>query len=280
MQLPWRVLSCLATIFCVGMAHGQAAPGDLPLLRQGNFSRLEAETVSLQQRFATGQVTEFGLRQFYRSFYDLTEQDLARLDEWQAAYPRSYAVRLVRGTYYKLAAFKARGGNFAANTPPESFAEMERLLARARPDLEASLSLTEKPLLSVFHLLDMTDGNRAVRKALMDSGTRMLPSNRLIRGRYMFGLTPRWGGSYEEMKAFLAYAKRTGASKVGLMEMEALMYDDMAEVALHQGDQESAVVNFRKALELNAKVGPDGFGEPPFSKRYKCRLPALREYCR
>lgn len=275
-----QALFCVTTAICASLSYGQADSGFLGLLRQGDFNRLESETTALQQRFAAGHETEFGLRQAYRPLYALTEQDLSKLDDWQKAYPKSYAVRLVRGTYYKRAGFSARGGEFASRTPAEKFAAMKKLHARAVPELEASLSLTEKPYLSVFHLLDLSDGNRDLQKSLMDSGTRMLPSNRLIRGRYMHSLTPRWGGSYDEMREFLSYARRTGATKIGLMELEGILYDDMGDTAINQGDQDSAIRSFRKALELNDKVGPEGFGDPPFSKYYKCKLPDLRAFCR
>lgn len=261
----------------------EGARADLPwlnLLRRGDFSQLEAQTVILQQRFASGEATEFDLRQAYRPFYDLTDQDLLSLDAWQKAQPKSYAVRLIRGTYYKRAGFSARGGDSAAQTPPENFAAMRRLHAIALPQLEESLSLTERPYLSVFHLLDLRDGDRPVQRALLEAGTKMLPANRLIRARYMRGLTPRWGGSYDAMRAFLTEAKRTGATELGLFELEAIIFDDAGDTDLSRGNQAGATQNFRKALELGAKVGGEVPRELPYSWYYRCKFPELEAYCR
>lgn len=162
-------LLALTLVFVFTTTNAQVEQTWLDLLRQGNFSRLEAQTVAFQKRFTAGHESEFALRQIYRSFYELTERDLLRLDEWQAAQPKSYAVRLIRGTYFKRAGFSARGEDSAARTLPENFAAMRRLHAIALPQLEESLSLAEQPYLSVFHLLDLRDGNRPVQKALLDS---------------------------------------------------------------------------------------------------------------
>ncbi len=262
------------------LANAQVEQTWLNQLRRGEFSQLEVQTVALQRRFATGEASEFDLRQAFRPFYDLTEQDLLSLDAWQKAQPKSYAVRLIRGAYYKRAGFSARGGHFAAQTPSENFAAMQKLHAIALPQLEESLSLTEQPYLSVFHLLELRDGDRPAQKALLEASTKMLPSNRLVRARYMRGLTPRWGGSYEAMRGFLAESKRSGATELGLSELEAIIFDDAGDRDVKRGDQAGAIRNFRQALELGAKVGGEVPRELPYSWYYRCKLPQLKDYCR
>lgn len=274
------VYSLLVVLFVPLLVNAQPEAQLLSRLRQGDFQRLESETIALQERFSEGRLTEIGLRNAYRPFYNLTGEDFKRLDQWQDLYPKSYAVRLIRGTYYKRAGFEARGTASASQTLPEKFAAMRKLHAIARPELEASLSLTEKPYLSVFHLLDLHEGDRALHKSLMEAGTRMLPTNTLVRARYMRGLTPRWGGSYEEMKAFLAQARTSGATEDGLLELEAIMFDDMGDAALRQGDQQSAVRHFRRALELGQKIGGEVPEQLVFSWFQRCQLPDLSHYCR
>lgn len=249
------------------------------LLRRGEFGKLEAQTIALQKRFKSGEATEFELRQAYRSMYNLTRQDLLSLDLWQKTYPQSYAVRLIRGTYYKRAGVNARGDNFASVTPPENFAAMRTFYALALPQLEESLSLTEKPYLSVFHLLDIRDGNRHAQKALMKTGTIILPTNRLVRTRFMRSLAPRWGGSYETMRTFLAEAKRTGATELGLLELEAIIFDETGDTDIRRGDRSGAIRNFRKALEIGARVGGEVPQELQYSWHYRCKLSELKTYC-
>lgn len=273
-------LFVLALTLASQQANAQPDQAWLNLLRRADFSQLEAQTTALQRRFAAAEATEFDLRQAYRPFYNLTDQDLLKLDAWQKTHPKSYAVRLIRGTYYKRAGFSARGGDVAARTPPENFSAMRELHAIAVPQLEESLSLTDSPYLSVFHLLDLRIGNRPIQRALLESGTKMLPANSLIRARYMRGLTPRWGGSYEAMWAFFAEAKRTGATEHGLFELEAIISDDAGDTDLERGNRAGAIRNFRKALELGAKVGGDVPRELSYSWHYRCKFPELADYCR
>jgi len=249
------------------------------LLRQGQYAVLEAETAKLQSWFETGHESEFAVRQAYRQLYELSPQDLMKVNSWLQAYPKSYAARLARGTYYKQVGFKIRGEAPTSETPPQNLDGMQRFHEIARIDLEASLPLTSKPYLSVFHLLDIYGDNPEMRRALMEAGTRMLPSNMLVRARYMRGLTPRWGGSHEAMWAFLAEARKSGATELGVTELEAIIHDDMGDGAIQAGDRKSATEHFRQALELGAKVGGDLPEQLVFSRYYRCTLPGLQTYC-
>ena len=56
------------------------------------------------------------------------------------AHPRGWLAGLVAGHLATEAAWEARGGGWASETSDERFAEMERLLALARPALEASFA--------------------------------------------------------------------------------------------------------------------------------------------
>jgi len=260
--------------------RAQAERQWMTLLRAHDFARLEEQTVLFQKHFADGHITELELRDAYRPFYDMNEDDWRRLDLWQTAYPKSYAVPLIRGAFYKRAGFDARGGEWADETSDAQFKEMYRLHELARYQLLASLELTEKPFLSVWHLLDVVYGDSLAMRDLLDAGTRMLPTNTLIRSRYMRKLTPRWYGSYPLMEEFLAYARETGATERGLWELEAIIDDDAGDMAIRNGDKATAIELFRKALELGAKAGGEVPQELRYSWYWRCHLPELKAFCR
>ena len=273
------LLSALIVLLGATSLHAQASQW-MTLLRAHEFDRLEEQTVLFQKHFASGALTEFDLREAYRPFYDMNEDDWRRLDMWQKAYPRSYAVPLIRGAFYKRAGFNARGGEWATETTEAQFKEMYRLHALARHELEESLELTEKPFLSVWHLIDLVYGDPVLMKELMDRGTQMLPTNTLIRARYMRALRPRWYGSYQQMEAFLVYARETGATERGLCELEAIICDDAGDIAKRDGDYATAVELFRRALELGAKAGGEVPEELRYSWSWRCHMPELKEFCR
>lgn len=254
----------------------------LEMLKAGDYEKLEAATIELQSEFENGELSEIELRNTYRQFYDLNRQTLQNLDEWKRKYPDSYSAHLIKGTFLKRMGFKIRGENYISQTPKQSIDTMKQYHEEAENELLASLKLTKKPLLSIFHLLDICKarGDRTTALALEKSANEMLSDNTLVRNRYFTSLAPRWGGSYEEMRDFIAKTKAEGVSDVVIMQLEAVMYDDMGATLYEFGKRSDAMEYFLKALELGQRVGGE-FRKDwlAFSNRFGCREPSLKEYC-
>lgn len=254
----------------------------LALLRVQAFETLESSTRQVQEQFEKGALSDIQLRNTYRQFYDIDEQDLAKIKEWKKTVPGSYAAHLILGVYFKRKGFDARGDKLISQTPQENLDRMRQYLERALTELGKSLKLTEKPFLSLFHLLDISqsDGSKEQSRALVIAANTMLPGNMLARNRFMKTLTPRWGGSYEEMKQFLAQSKKEGVSTVGLIQLEAIMYDDMAATSLAQGDRQKATTYLFQAVELAQRVGGEfrkdwlPFADSPCAQRLE-----IQSYC-
>jgi tetratricopeptide (TPR) repeat protein len=229
----------------------------LRLLEAGDFNRLESATKQIQSEFENGSLSEIELRNIYRPFYNLNTETLANVREWERKFPTSYAAHLIRGTYYKRRGMKARGTKYISETPQENIRMMHEYYKIAKTELNASLELTGKPFLSVFHLLtiSMDEGSKETSLALLMSANKMLPNNTLVRNRFMISLEPRWGGSYEEMNNFIAKSQEEGLNAAGLMQLKAIMYNDMGDTAQEAGDKRSSIEYFSKALELANRVG-------------------------
>jgi tetratricopeptide (TPR) repeat protein len=254
----------------------------LPLLWAREFVALESATRQVQERFEHGALSDIQLRNIYRQFYDLDEQDLAKIEAWKNAIPGSYAAHLIRGVHFKRQAAAARGDQYISQTPPDKIKRMQQYNEIAITELGNSLKLTKKPFLSVFQLLEIskTTGSKNISRGLVIAANKMLPSNTLARGRFMLSLAPRWGGSYEEMKQFIAQSKKEEVSPIGLSQLEAIMYDDIAMTYLEQGDRQNATTYFLKALALAQRVGGD-FRKDwlVFSNIHGCGDSDLVKYC-
>lgn len=260
----------------------------LSLLKAQKFELLESSTRHIQSEFENGVLTEIQLRTVYRQFYNLKEDDLAKVEEWKRTIPASYAAHLILGTYYKRKGNEARGTEYIPNTPREKIEKMHYYHEIGKPDLDKSLKLTGKPYLSVFHLLDIARlaGNHADSWALVQRANAMLPTNTLARNRFFISLEPRWGGSYGEMRSFIARSKEEGISRVGIMELEAIMYDDMGYTYWERGEHQSATHVFGKALDLAESLGRlTGAPAKDFvvhAFRYACEEPVelkLKNHC-
>lgn len=228
----------------------------LTLLRAGEYEALESATREIQAKFESGLLSEIALRNTYRQFYKMEQQELAKIEEWKKAFPDSYAARLVRGVYLKRKGIDVRGEKAISQTPSENIESMRQYHQMAELELVPSLKLTKKPYLSVFHLLDIAKsrGSRDRASALVAAANEMLPGNTLARNRYMTSLQPRWGGSYEEMRQFITRSRDEGLSKEGLTQLEAIMYDDIAFTYLERGDRQNATKYLDRTTELAQQV--------------------------
>lgn len=254
----------------------------LALLRARDFAALESATREIQAKFESGSLSEMDLRNTYRQFYKMEQQELARIGEWKKAFPDSYAAHLIRGVYLKRKGKDIRGSNAISQTPPENLESMRQYHELATSELVPSLKLTKKPFLSVFHLLDIAKsrGSREQALALIAAANEMLPANTLARNRYMTSLQPRWGGSYEEMRQFITRSRDEGLGKEGLIQLEAIMYDDMAFTYLERGDRQNATKYLDKTTALAQQVREDfrkeflSFSTTPCAQKLE-----LQKYC-
>jgi len=178
------------------------------LFEAGKFDELDQRLNSLQALYESGKLseTELGSAVTWISSWALRDVDKSELllNTWIKEKPQSYAAHVVRGAFYIEKGSDARGTAYAKDTSQAQFRAMRRYFRRARKDFDASLSLSSKPILSHVGLqgIALMDGGREERKAILDEAIAYAPNSYLIRASYMTSLTPRWGGTYEEMAQF------------------------------------------------------------------------------
>lgn len=155
-------------------------------------------------------------------------------------YPRSYAGRLARGIHYKRIGMEYRGQRYAAETRPWQFRQMEAYFRKAMTDLEVSVDLEAKPVLSYLYMMDIQkySGPWSItvwlfRFNLFDPNQYTLwkaldvaPDSFIIRRKYMHTLEARWGGKNGAMAAFLAECKKAKLTAEEQNLLEALVHAD------------------------------------------------------
>lgn len=228
----------------------------LNLLRTAQFSQLNAHYVGLQQQYETGLITDRDLTLQYQAFYasyDAVPEDEPLLSQWIEKSPTSYPARVARGIYYATLGEKYRGDDFIQNTQPNQLHILNRYLDVANRDLVDSLPLTAKPIVSVLLLLHTSkhrDGKQANRMWL-DYANRIDSNNYGVRRQFMTMLTPRWGGSYDEMWAFLKECQDQRLPAEYLRVLESHIYLDQAEtLCCEQRQLEKGLPLFRKAVAM------------------------------
>lgn len=226
-------------------------------LSNNDFKLLDTTLNGLQQSFEIGRLSEIQLRNAYRPFYKLDKQQQEALREWPRKSPSSYAAHLALGIFLKKAAQDARGDGFISETSQKQLTEMHRLNELSRAELRQSINLTKKPYLSVFHLLDIakSEGDDEAMQKLLAQANKILPNNFLARARYLTSILPRWGGSYEQAQKYIQTASKEGLDAKGVMQLEAIVYNDKGDMAWRNRDHTAAKANFLKALDLANTVG-------------------------
>lgn len=221
------------------------------LLESGKFAELDAEMSAYQTAYREGRM---GDEQASKAFIALKTNNpelRAAYDKWVADHPSSYAARLARGYYLMSLGYVARGGAYARETPRARLDDMRKLFGDAMADLEASLNLDPRPTLSFGTMIAITQGAVELPRAAgyLERAVAMDTNVYTARIAYLHSLRPEWGGSLEQMQAFIAQSERALAPEQ-LMRMKRVLQDSRARAELERVQPLVEQKQFEAALQL------------------------------
>lgn len=250
--------SCIAMACLVlspGVLRGTSWPinaDELRLLLQiKRFAELEKVIVESQDDFDASRTTEDDpwakMGAFLRDD-GLTEKNLT---QWVAQAPASYAALASRGLYYEGTGWAIRGPSWVQHTAPARLKTMSDMHTLAEADCEKALAI--KPTLVACHvaLINIARGagdkERAGRR--FDAARRALPASVFVAAARLESLTPRWGGSYAEMRALLQELTKDEAwLKSGGRALLGQIAADQASMAALENDYAKAVELYTEAI--------------------------------
>jgi hypothetical protein len=163
--------------------------------------------------------------------------------------------RPARAIYYKRTGFEERGEEYISKTSPERIRNMDSSLGKAIRDFGASLAMESKPFLSYFHMLDISDQYAGVpyTRQLYEKAVALGPASFGLRLKFMKALEAKWGGSLEEMRAFMEECRNAHLPDPQLRQLQAMVYEDEGwEDVNYNNDLIGAEAAYRKALEQAA----------------------------
>jgi len=203
------------------------------LLMGGDFKELERRFGAIQAEYDRGEISDEELRAAFRAFYPTDSRVEPQYSAWVRHSPRSYVAHLARGIYYKQLGQERRGQDLPSDS---QIREMEAAFAIAGPELEASIKLESKPLLSYLHEVDlrMYAGDHEGARRLLESSVAIDPGNFIVREKYMGTLRTAWGGSTQEMKVFLGECRKAGLSHAHIQALAAQVFEDEMWIRLYQ----------------------------------------------
>jgi tetratricopeptide (TPR) repeat protein len=180
-------------------------PGLRALLGAGRFAELTSDFEQLESAFEADPRKEYWPSDAAESFESAEPELFPALDAWIAATPGSFAPYLARGSHWIGVMWARRGARFRADTPDADLQAMEKASKRALADLDQALALHPK-LVAAMRMemraaLPTSDDDLASRMRTMAFAA--CPGCLLVRTTYLNSLTPRWGGTYAAIQAFV-----------------------------------------------------------------------------
>ena len=188
----------------------------LRMLRARQFDALDAWLSDLQTQFEADYRKEYWPIDALDAFGNVDPTLEPLLDAWVTAKPDSYMALAARGIHHHSVGWYKRGGRWACETPPENFEAMREAHVTALPDLDEALN--RHPGLVAVHraLIKIAIANGApveLKRQLLDQALVSCPDCFQVRVVFIFGLRPRWGGSYQQMDAFAQSAMQATSNQ-------------------------------------------------------------------
>lgn len=250
------VLSALIFLPASSLSASAKFPDRLELLRmlrEGNFEALDAQISADQKAYEARRVSEkedlvvFTLDAFRSS--DLALEP--KFGQWIKRMPRSYAARIARGRYYRHLGWTSRGGAYASETPGERMEKMREYFTKALLDYQESLSLNPKLSVAYAALIElaMAYGDRQAIQDLVNKAKEIDPYSFEVGRSYVFALQPKWGGSLQEMKAFVDRMDQQRAKNPGLAVLRGYVHYTEADILVGSGKRHEAVEFYNKAVQ-------------------------------
>lgn len=159
------------------------------------------------------------------------------LDEWVRSTQGSFMALLVRGKYHASAGWKKRGTGFRDQTSQDQFDAMGESFKKAWSDFVASAKKQPYSVLPYPELMQISSavGNSGEVHDILQRANGVAAQNLIARLMAVRRLSPRWGGSFEEIDKILAQSKE---AKLNAADARRLEYAVLWVKAAHLKDIE------------------------------------------
>jgi tetratricopeptide (TPR) repeat protein len=215
-----------------------------------DFAALEETLAAKQVAFERSVLEEDALWEAFLSFSTPDPGLAAPLDDWVRASQDSWVPRLARGYYLQKRGFTEREAAWRSQTPRPQIGAMAGYLDNAEADFRAALSRNAKLAMAHEGLIGIGQyrGDRALVEAAYQSALRIAPASFQIRAARLHSLRLSWGGSYAEMQAVAAEARRHLDKNPRLAALPGYVALDQSDEALRAGDAAKALQLVSQAI--------------------------------
>jgi tetratricopeptide (TPR) repeat protein len=178
------------------------------------------------------------------------------LNQWVAGYPSLCAPYVARAEYYSACASAARGAAWASETSESQFKSMERYFSLALQDIESALKINPKMDVCYAMLIriGMCTSNDALKLNSLKESLKNNPYGFEVRKTYLYSLTPRWGGSYNQMEEFVNESERYLSVNPDIKRLRAMIAGDKANILKYDRRFDDAILLYNDALQITERA--------------------------
>lgn len=219
------------------------------LLRRGDFGTLDSLLTAVADSAHIDYHNESRLYAAYDAFSSDTSL-AGPLDRWVQSEPSSAPALIARASYLINQGWHARGTAYSRYTPQSAMRQMNHLFARATTDLDSAIALTPRTAAAYRLKIQIAKVGTDTEDARQDliEGLKDIPASYGLRRQYIRGLVPRWGGSYDAMRAFAAWSEKSADINPRLRALAGYIALDSAEMLEIPSQRSQAVAAYTNAL--------------------------------
>lgn len=229
------------------------------LLKDKQFAAIDDELNDKKRRYEKKEYSDLVL---YEDVSNAVKNEASLeplLAQWVAETPKSMFARLLKAKNHISVGFSKRGLEVADKTSVEQLSAMESELKKAFEELNIAQALDPNSALSAAALIEIARavaGVASVREILLNAEKKD-PENLVARYYAINALSPRWGGSFEDLDAILA---RSGKTSLDIKKVRLLQYQVEMEKAHHfeiiTKEKTKAIVLYRSAAQICSFITP------------------------
>lgn len=178
----------------------------MQLLNSEKYDVLEKELSSLQSTYEKNPSTERNLLLALSAFKNSDPALKNKLEVWVREKKNSIFSHLALAMYHEHLGWLSRGSRWGKDTTSQQFSKMKAHFRKANDELQ--LVIAKNPKISIaYAVLISVNTLRKQKLKYYNEGIKNNPLSSVIRTTYLNYLLPKWGGSFEEIEAFLAETK-------------------------------------------------------------------------
>ena len=227
------------------------------LLDQRNFKELNRVLELYLKQVETDIMQEEKLFTAYSAFDIASPKFETIISEWIQLHPELYQPYLARATLYSAMGWEARGAKRASKTEKSRFTKMRQFFANSKRDAEQALRINPDLLPAYGLLIQMAKADKKNTKefSYFNNAIRISPATYEVRRILLWGLAPRWGGSFDKMNSVIKDAQNYLPMNPRLTKLQGAVLEEVGKIKTGKKAYSEAIESLTRSIELAETQG-------------------------